>query len=523
GRPGAPAGRRGQRQGPPTPAGAGAGAFGGQAPGAPQGLRAAGGPGGPEQDLFGGRAAVPPQRGSGADQGRPPQLPPRGGPRAELPGGNPQPRTPSWGDENAPPLSRASLDAPRGHDEQDDAAQTSRMPRFEDREGPGSTAEIPAIPAADAPQGPGATGELPRRNFTGVNGSQNTGPLARSGFDGFDAPQNGGRSARPGGPGQQGSGQFVRSDVFGAPTGRQDAPATGRFAAQQPYDGGPAGRFDTPGADNDGGSTGQFGTPNHDNGSTGQFPTPNHDGASTGQFRTPDYDGASTGQFPAPVRDNGSTGQFPAPGYDNGSTGQHALPVRQSQQHTGQFERPQTDGRGTDFSGQRPPAPPRRAPRQEPEALPPASGPGDGRTPLYDNLETNWFHGGPQERQQGDGSAPAGPGPQGGPAPATGPQRPVTSSWRSSPNDELVRQAERVRQPAAGGVTTSGLPRRVPRANLVPGTAQQQQHQSGPQVSRAPDDVRGRLTNLRRGIAQGRQANNGQGDSFPSPTHQQER
>ncbi|MFD8817897.1 hypothetical protein ACFV23_42045, partial [Streptomyces sp. NPDC059627] len=97
-------------------------------------------------------------------------------------------------------------------------------------------------------------------------------------------------------------------------------------------------------------------------------------------------------------------------------------------------------------------------------------------------------------------------------------------AWRTSPNDDLVRQAERVRQPAAGGVTTSGLPRRVPRANLVPGTAQQQQHHTGPQVSRAPDDVRGRLTNLRRGIAQGRQAGTGpQTGSFPSPTHQQER
>ncbi len=64
------------------------------------------------------------------------------------------------------------------------------------------------------------------------------------------------------------------------------------------------------------------------------------------------------------------------------------------------------------------------------------------------------------------------------PRPATAPA--ATGSWRTSPNDELVRQAERVRQPAAGGVTTSGLPRRVPRANLVPGTAQQQQHQTGP-------------------------------------------
>lgn len=220
------------------------------------------------------------------------------------------------------------------------------------------------------------------------------------------------------------------------------------------------------------------------------------------------------------------------PGYDGGSTGQHSLPGRQDPASTGQFDRPQTNG--ADFGAPRPPMPPRpqqRPVRHEPEALPPASGPGDGRTPLYDTLETNWFHGGPQGQEQpsnGTGSSPA-PAPRQDPAaplsPAAAPQRSAASAgWRSSPNDDLVRQAERVRQPAAGGVTTSGLPRRVPRANLVPGTAQQQQHQSGPQVSRSPDDVRGRLTNLRRGIAQGRQVGgNGQTGSFPNPTHQQER
>ncbi|MER7203957.1 hypothetical protein ABT363_40780, partial [Streptomyces sp. NPDC000188] len=108
-------------------------------------------------------------------------------------------------------------------------------------------------------------------------------------------------------------------------------------------------------------------------------------------------------------------------------------------------------------------------------------------------------------------------------APAAPQQAQAPANWRQSPNDELGRQAERVRQPSAGGVTVSGLPRRVPRANLVAGTAQQQQHQTGPQVSRSPDDVRGRLTNLRRGIQQGRQAGTGQTGSFPSPTHQQER
>ncbi|MGW7523152.1 nitrate- and nitrite sensing domain-containing protein [Streptomyces sp. NPDC054783] len=492
GRPGAPGGARGPQgglgtpggpglggpQGRQVPAGAGAGGFGGQTPGAPQGLQAAN-PGGPQQDPFGGDAfggRGPQRSGAGSDQGRQPQLPPRGGPRAELPGGD-QPRTPDWSDTQAP-LSRASLDAPRGHDEQG-PAHTARMPRVDDRQGPGSTAEIPAIPRFDA-QGPAATGEFPRPDLNGLGGPQNTGQFPRP-----ENPQQTGQFPRPENPQQ--TGQFPRPENP-LQTGQFERPD----ADQLP------GRFDGPAA-----------------------------GDGSGQFVRSDVFGTS-----APQRDDSArnasrnTGQFAAPqgfdgGYDGSSTGQHALPGRQNPAHTGQFERPQPAGRD-DFGAPRPQAPQQQRPAQrEPEALPPASGPLDGRTPLYDTLETNWFHGGPQQQ----------PAPQQAPAPA--PQRPagaqaagngsVTGSWRTSPNDEIVRQAERVRQPAAGGVTTSGLPRRVPRANLVPGTAQQQQHQAGPQVSRAPDDVRGRLTNLRRGIAQGRQAGSGQTGSFPSPTHQQER
>ncbi|MDG9719385.1 nitrate- and nitrite sensing domain-containing protein [Streptomyces sp. DH24] len=442
GRPGAPGGPRGP-QGPaaapqrPAPAGAGAG-FGGQAPVAPQGMQAAGpnGPQGNDQDAFDGR-----QRGNGDERGRRPQLPPRGGPRAELPGGTTQQSRPSWSDENAQPaVPRASLDTPRGHDEQD----SGRTPRYDDRQGPGSTAELPMVPRHDERQGAGSTAEFARPDYSAPENSRDTGQFARPGTDS-----------------QQGGGQFVRPDVFGAPVGRDNASPAGQFPAPQAYDA-------------------------------------------------------------------GATGQFAGPGQDSGSTGRHALPGRgngaDAPQFPGEFQRPVNGARGgSDFGAPRPPAPRQRPARQEPEALPPA-GPGDGRTPLYDTLETNWFHGAgrqeAQEREQGNGSAPAAPQQ---PQAPTGPQRSGATAWRSSPNDDLVRQAERVRQPAAGGVTTSGLPRRVPRANLVPGTAQQQPHQSGPQVSRAPDDVRGRLTNLRRGIAQGRQAGSGQTGSFPRPSHQQER
>ncbi|MCF0079338.1 sensor histidine kinase [Streptomyces lomondensis] len=456
GRPGAPGGARGQQgpgnssfeqggpsQGRPAPAGAGFG----QAPGAPQGLQAAGTNGPQGQDSYGGGRGR--QQGGNAEQGqgRRPQLPPRGGPRAELPGGDSQPRVPSWSDENAqPPVPRASLDAPRGHEEPD-VSRTSALPRIDDRQGPGSTAEIPVVPRDDDRQGPGSPAD-------------------------FGGPQTADPFGAPGANGPQGP--FVRPDVFGAPSGRRDASST-----------------------------------------TGQYPAPQG---------SPSYDNGSTGQYPAPRQDDNSTGQYPAPRHDNGS-GRPTLPgpaTPADPAGTGQFQRPQAGGArgGSDFGAPRPPAPQARPVRQEPEALPPASGPGDGRTPLYDTLETNWFHGQQEQQEpQSSGSAPAPQQPQG----PTGPQRSAPAGWRTSPNDDLVRQAERVRQPAAGGVTTSGLPRRVPRANLVPGMAQQQSHQSGPQVSRAPDDVRGRLTNLRRGIAQGRQAGSTQTGSFPRPTHQQER
>ncbi|MEU6321425.1 nitrate- and nitrite sensing domain-containing protein [Streptomyces sp. NPDC047009] len=115
---------------------------------------------------------------------------------------------------------------------------------------------------------------------------------------------------------------------------------------------------------------------------------------------------------------------------------------------------------------------------------------------------------------------------------AVGRQQPVTQEpsamepgddWRSA-NDERWQQATQLRKPKAGGVTSSGLPRRVPKANLIEGAAETTP-QGGPQVSRAPEDVRGRLSNLRRGVQRGRNAGsetNGQGFG-PDSTYNQER
>ncbi|WP_217141782.1 nitrate- and nitrite sensing domain-containing protein [Streptomyces sp. AC627_RSS907] len=554
GRPGAPGGARGPQspagpvqQGRPAPAGAGAGA--GQAPGASQGPQAAGANAPQDQDIFGGgrgpagggqsrpQGPSSPQRGKRRDngdaqRGRRPQLPPRGGPRAELPGGNPQPRVPSWSDENAqPPAPRASLDTPRGHEEPG-SSRTDRTPRYDDRQDPGSTAEMPVIPALGEAQGPGATAEFARPDFDAPaprqDASQATGQFAQPGADQYHP--NGADGRRNDQFQQPGADQYApngtdaqRNDQFIQPGPDQYAP--------NGTDGRRNDQFQQPGPD-------QYHPNSTDAQRNDRFqqPEPSAPQDNGGSFVRSDVFGGQPGQAaPAPaLNDPASTGQFASPqAYDNGTTGQQYLPGRQDPAVTGQFERPQGDGgqEGGDLG-----APQQRPAHQEPAArpaaqqrpndgwaLPPASGPGDGRTPLYDTLETNWFHGDREARAQED-APPAAPEPQATqPQTPAAPQRPATSAWRSSPNDDLVRQAERVRQPAAGGVTTSGLPRRVPRANLVPGTAQQQSHQNGPQVSRAPDDVRGRLTNLRRGIAQGRQAGTNQTGSYPRPTHQQER
>ncbi|MFD7289167.1 nitrate- and nitrite sensing domain-containing protein [Streptomyces sp. NPDC059863] len=112
----------------------------------------------------------------------------------------------------------------------------------------------------------------------------------------------------------------------------------------------------------------------------------------------------------------------------------------------------------------------------------------------------------------------SGDGGSGGRSEATG-----SEDWRSA-NDDRWQRAEKLREPKAGGVTSSGLPRRVPKANLVEGAAEQTP-QSGTQVSRAPEDIRGRLSNLRRGVQRGRNAGadtNGPGYGSGS-TYNQER
>jgi hypothetical protein len=142
--------------------------------------------------------------------------------------------------------------------------------------------------------------------------------------------------------------------------------------------------------------------------------------------------------------------------------------------------------------------------------IPPAAA-HDQRLPIFDSLESDWF------RRSGKTltSTPKSAG--GSVAPVTGAAAGTTtgaqpaaaqSSW-TSPADEGWRAAQVVASPAAGEMTTAGLPRRVPRANLVPGSVSsggggQEADTEAP--ARSADAARSRMASFQRGVREGRAA-----------------
>ncbi|GGY80551.1 HAMP domain-containing protein [Streptomyces nitrosporeus] len=537
-------------------------AHGGKQPPSKQGQQPAGGPGGQpaagQRAGLAGTAAAPakglaggPQRGQvGAGSGPRAALPSRdGGPRQpqQGPGGPQGPAVPGQGSGDAPRqgggLAGAFGNARQGAGAQGPSAGPDTAgPNLFGHGGPGRGG-LGSQGARQAPQ--------PQQAQHGNQGGPgDQGGFQQPGGPARRLPAGGPRAELPGGNPQP---QHPQTTSWGVE--QQGAPGRTPLDAPRGHEEPGSGRAGGPGGFAPGrpSSPGQPFSPDPSFGAPARRqPLEDRQGpGATAEFARPDFSAPQQApqapQVPQDA-DPASTAQFPRPDFGAPAPQDQGFGAPAPQDQVFGAPAPQDQGFGArgpqmpaprqrddaDFGAPRPPAmaePPRRpALPQQPEALPPA-GPGDGRTPLYDTLETNWFHG-PQQGGQAPSAepqaadAPGSPAPQAQPAPRSGAaDSGPTSSWRTSPNDEIVRQAERVKKPAAGGITTSGLPRRVPRANLVPGTAQQQNHSSGPQVSRAPDDVRGRLTNLRRGIQQGRQANNGPSTgSFPlGPTHQQER
>jgi histidine kinase/DNA gyrase B/HSP90-like ATPase len=120
--------------------------------------------------------------------------------------------------------------------------------------------------------------------------------------------------------------------------------------------------------------------------------------------------------------------------------------------------------------------------------VPSADGPaGHERLPIFDSVESHWFSRGRQI---------VGPNGQGG------------DGWSSSA-DAGWRAAEVVHAPSSDGTTSTGLPKRQPQANLVPGTAAASAASgtpAQPAPGRSAEEARNRFASFQRGIQQGRAA-----------------
>jgi signal transduction histidine kinase len=75
--------------------------------------------------------------------------------------------------------------------------------------------------------------------------------------------------------------------------------------------------------------------------------------------------------------------------------------------------------------------------------------------------------------------------------------------WRTAA-DEGWKRAEQASQPQAAGTTRSGLPKRTPQAQLVPGGVESKTGRE--KTRRTPDEVRGLLSAYHRGVQRGRSA-----------------
>jgi len=109
------------------------------------------------------------------------------------------------------------------------------------------------------------------------------------------------------------------------------------------------------------------------------------------------------------------------------------------------------------------------------------------RLPIFEAVESDWFRRGRQ--------AVARPAGHDGEA---------SNGWTSAADDGW-RAAEVVHAPSSGGVTSAGLPKRVPRANLVPGAATAA-GSAALSPARSAAATRDRFSSFQRGSKEGRAA-----------------
>jgi signal transduction histidine kinase len=143
---------------------------------------------------------------------------------------------------------------------------------------------------------------------------------------------------------------------------------------------------------------------------------------------------------------------------------------------------------------------PFRTPMTQPKSeiiVPPTASAGAGeehRLPIFESVESDWF------RRGRHGASRAGQ------VNSVASSSTSSGGW-TSPADEGWRAAEAAHVPTSGGVTLSGLPKRVPRANLVPGAVgAETAAAAAPAPARSATHARDRLASFQRGMREGRAA-----------------
>ncbi len=186
---------------------------------------------------------------------------------------------------------------------------------------------------------------------------------------------------------------------------------------------------------------------------------------------------------------------------------------------SGPFNSPPASGPLNSPSSTGPLSPPLGSPVSSPRSpsgvvVPPASEAEEqNRLPIFEAVESDWFRrvrrvvstpGQSQEGGNGGGNGGGSGFSSGG----------TSGSW-ASPADEGWQAAQVVHAPASAGITSAGLPKRVPKANLVPGTAAATPAVG--QAARAAASVRSaaatrdRFASYQRGVLRGRAAASGSG------------
>ncbi|WP_214326244.1 sensor histidine kinase [Nonomuraea sediminis] len=218
----------------------------------------------------------------------------------------------------------------------------------------------------------------------------------------------------------------------------------------------------------------------------------------------PGYDSYGTG--PGPIRqgsfnahtDSGAFGQQSYPSPPPGYHSHPSFPSGSFPPYPSTSSYPSTESGNGAF--QTPPPNPLSAPSVD---VSPMEQEQEEYLPIFAAVESAWFRK-PQAEQATPAvqETPRGDEPSAAQAVPSGEE-----TWRT-PADAGWRAAAAASDPSLGGITAAGLPKRTPKANLVPGTAGQAQQQDEGQRPPAPpvsaDRVRNRMASFQQGVRRAR-------------------